>query len=128
MARRVAWLPFWTQAEGAAKRSGAASRPGNKVFALLGGTGTGQCPVAVTARLAPSRFRDVSEPLRPTSTFPSPITVSKPSITLSGPWKEPRSAAERLLALETKFLLFWVGQERDSVLSRSPPGLLLPVS
>jgi hypothetical protein len=40
---------------------------------------------------------------------------------LSGPrWKEPRSAAERLLALETKFLLFWVGQERDSVLSRSP--------
>jgi hypothetical protein len=38
---------------------------------------------------------------------------------LSGPRrKEPRSAAERLLALETKFLLFWVGQERDSVLSR----------
>jgi hypothetical protein len=40
---------------------------------------------------------------------------------LSGPRrKEPRSAAERLLALETKFLLFWVGQERDSVLLRSP--------
>jgi hypothetical protein len=40
---------------------------------------------------------------------------------LSGPRrKEPRNAAERLLALETKFLLFWVGQERDSVLSRSP--------
>src|ERR1039458_6921396 len=40
---------------------------------------------------------------------------------LSGPRREePRSAAERLLALETKFLLFWVGQERDSVLSRSP--------
>ena len=30
-----------------------------------------------------------------------------------------RSGAERLLALETKFLLFSVGQERDSVLSRS---------
>jgi hypothetical protein len=42
---RPAQLPFWTQAEGAAKRSGAASRPGNEVFALLGGTGTGQCPV-----------------------------------------------------------------------------------
>src|ERR1039458_5259110 len=40
---------------------------------------------------------------------------------LSGPRrKEPRSAAERLLALETKFLLFWAGQEQDSVLSRSP--------
>jgi hypothetical protein len=40
---------------------------------------------------------------------------------LSGPRrKEPRSAAERLLALETKFLLFWVGQERDSVLLRYP--------
>ena len=40
---------------------------------------------------------------------------------LSRPWrKEPRSAAERLLALETKFLLFWAGQERDSVLLRSP--------
>ena len=39
---------------------------------------------------------------------------------LSGPRrKKPRSAAERLLALETKFVLFWVGQERDSVLSRS---------
>jgi hypothetical protein len=37
---------------------------------------------------------------------------------LSGPRrKEPRSGAERLLALETKFLLFCVGQERDSVLS-----------
>jgi hypothetical protein len=46
--RRPAQLPFWTQAEGAAKRSGAASRPGNEVFALLGRTGTGQCPVAVT--------------------------------------------------------------------------------
>jgi len=43
--RRPAQLRFWTQAEGAAKRSGAASRPGNEVFALLGGTGTGQCPV-----------------------------------------------------------------------------------
>jgi hypothetical protein len=43
--RRPAQLLFWTQAEGAAKRSGAASRPGNEVFALLGGTGTGQCPV-----------------------------------------------------------------------------------
>ena len=43
--RRPAQLPFWTQADGAAKRSGAASRPGNEVFALLGGTGTGQCPV-----------------------------------------------------------------------------------
>ena len=42
-------------------------------------------------------------------------------IYLSGSWRrEPRSAAERLLALETKFLLFWAGQERDSVLSRSP--------
>ena len=41
---------------------------------------------------------------------------------LSGPRrKEPRSAAERLLALETKFLLFWAGQEQDSVLSRSAP-------
>ena len=40
---------------------------------------------------------------------------------LSGPRrKKPRSAAERLPALETKFLLFEVGQERDSVLSRSP--------
>ena len=40
---------------------------------------------------------------------------------LSGPRRtEPRSAAERLLALETKFLLFWAGQEQDSVLSRSP--------
>ena len=40
---------------------------------------------------------------------------------LSGPKRtEPRSAAERLLALETKLLLFWVGQKRDSVLSRSP--------
>src|ERR1017187_6570016 len=40
---------------------------------------------------------------------------------LSGPRREePRSAAERLLALETKFLLFWVGQERDSVLSSKP--------
>jgi hypothetical protein len=46
--RRPAQLSFWTQAEGAAKRSGAAPRPGNEVFALLGGTGTGQCPVAVT--------------------------------------------------------------------------------
>jgi hypothetical protein len=46
--RRPAQLPFWTQAEGAAKRSGAVSRPGNEVFALLGRTGTGQCPVAVT--------------------------------------------------------------------------------
>ena len=35
-------LPFWTQAEEAAKRSGAASRPGNEVFALRGRTGTGQ--------------------------------------------------------------------------------------
>src|ERR1035437_10331920 len=34
--------------KGAAKRSGAASRPGNEVFALLGRTGTGQCLVAVT--------------------------------------------------------------------------------
>ena len=47
---------------------------------------------------------------------------------LSGPRrKEPRSAAERLLALETKFLLFWAGQEQDTVLSRSArsvcPGL-----
>ena len=43
---------------------------------------------------------------------------------LSGPRrKEPRSAAERLLALETKFLLFWAAQERDSVLSRSPSAL-----
>ena len=42
----------------------------------------------------------------------------KYSLVLGG--KEPRSAAERLLALETKFLLFEVGQERDSVLSRSP--------
>ena len=42
-------------------------------------------------------------------------------IYLSGSWRrEPRSAAERLLALETKFLLFWAGQEQDSVLSRSP--------
>src|ERR1039458_3082132 len=47
-ARRPAQLPFWTQAEGAAKRSGAASRPGNEVFALLGRTKTGQCPVAVS--------------------------------------------------------------------------------
>ena len=47
-ARRPFQLPFWTQAEGAAKRSGAPSRPGNEVFALLGRTGTGQCPVAVT--------------------------------------------------------------------------------
>ena len=31
--------------KGAAKRSEAAPRPGNEVFALLGGTGTGQCPV-----------------------------------------------------------------------------------
>ena len=46
--RRPAQLPFWTQAEGAAKRSGAASRPGNEVFALLGRTGTRQCLVAVT--------------------------------------------------------------------------------
>jgi hypothetical protein len=30
---------------------------------------------------------------------------------------EPRSAAERLLALETKFLRFWEGQGQDSVLS-----------
>src|ERR1017187_7345499 len=45
---------------------------------------------------------------------------------LSGPRrKEPRSAAERLLALETKFLLFWAGQERDSVLSQ-PPALRSP--
>ena len=44
---RPAQLPFWTQAEGAAKRSGAAPRPGNEVFALLGRTKTGQCPVAV---------------------------------------------------------------------------------
>ena len=42
---------------------------------------------------------------------------------LSGPRrKEPRSTAERLLALETKFLLFWVGQERDSVPSRLTSG------
>jgi hypothetical protein len=34
--------------------------------------------------------------------------------------KEPRSAAEVFLALETKFLLFRVGQEQDSVRSRSP--------
>jgi hypothetical protein len=46
--RRPAQLPFWTQAEGAAKRSGAATRPGNEVFALLGRTGTGQCLVAAT--------------------------------------------------------------------------------
>src|ERR1035437_4709952 len=46
--RRPAQLPFWTQVEGAAKRSGAASRPGNEVFALLGRTGTRQCLVAVT--------------------------------------------------------------------------------
>jgi hypothetical protein len=45
---RPAQLPFWTQAGRTAKRSGAASRPGNEVFALLGRTGTGQCPVAVT--------------------------------------------------------------------------------
>src|ERR1035441_736639 len=32
--RRPAQLPFWTQAEGAAKRSGAAPRPGNEGFAL----------------------------------------------------------------------------------------------
>src|ERR1035437_8277696 len=42
---RPAQLRFWTPAEEAPKRSGAASRPGNEVFALLGGTGTGQCPV-----------------------------------------------------------------------------------
>src|ERR1035437_5359544 len=37
---------------------------------------------------------------------------------VSGPRrKEPRSAAERLLALETKFLRFWEGQGQDSVLS-----------
>jgi len=46
--RRPAQQPFWTQAEGAAKRSGAAPRPGNEVFALLGRTGTGHCPVAVS--------------------------------------------------------------------------------
>ena len=46
--RRPAQLPLWTQAAGAAKRSGAASRPGNEVFALLGRTGTRQCLVAVT--------------------------------------------------------------------------------
>src|ERR1035437_9530666 len=46
-ARRPAQLPFWTPAGEAAKRSGAAPRPGNEVFALLGRTGTGQCPVAV---------------------------------------------------------------------------------
>src|ERR1019366_634141 len=38
---------------------------------------------------------------------------------LSGPRrKEPRRAAARLHVLETKFLLFWAGQERDTVLSR----------
>jgi hypothetical protein len=37
---------------------------------------------------------------------------------LSGPRRtEPRSAAERLLALKTKFLRFWEGQGQDSVLS-----------
>src|ERR1035441_7978169 len=36
------------QAEGAGKPSGAAPRPGNEVFALLGRTGTRQCLVAVT--------------------------------------------------------------------------------
>ena len=46
--RRPAQLPFWTQADGAAKRSGAASRPGNEVFALRDKTGTRQCLVAVT--------------------------------------------------------------------------------
>ena len=46
--RRPARLPFWTQAEEAAKRSGATSRPGNEVFALLGRTGTGHCPVGLT--------------------------------------------------------------------------------
>jgi hypothetical protein len=46
--RRPAQLPFWTQAAGAAKRSGAAPRPGNEVFALRSLTGTGQCPVAVS--------------------------------------------------------------------------------
>ena len=47
-------------------------------------------------------------------------TETGPAIFLDPGGREPRSAAERLLALETKFLLFWVGQERDSVLSRSP--------
>jgi len=47
------------------------------------------------------------------------VPVTGP-VNLSGPrLKEPRSTAQRLHALETKFLLFWVGQERDSVLSRS---------
>jgi hypothetical protein len=44
--RRPAQLPFWTQAEGAAKRSEVVRASGNEVFALLGRTGTGQCLVA----------------------------------------------------------------------------------
>gem|GEM_PF-4998223 len=35
-------------------------------------------------------------------------------------WEGPRSVAEWSAPLETKFLLFWAGQERDSVLLRSP--------
>src|ERR1039458_590955 len=45
----------------------------------------------------------------------------RPSYLSGARRKKPRSAAERLLALETKFLLFWAGQEQDSVLSRSAP-------
>jgi hypothetical protein len=47
-------------------------------------------------------------------------TETGPATFLDPGGREPRSAAERLLALETKFLLFWVGQKRDSVLSLSP--------
>ena len=80
--------------------------------------------------VTPDRSREVPIPERAkTAKWPRASTASRrwhwrsgdrPSC-LSGPRrKEPRSAAERLLALETKFLLFWAGQEQDSVLSRSP--------
>jgi hypothetical protein len=53
----------------AAKRSGAASRPGNEVFALLRRTGTGQCPVGLTgfrlhceSRRPPSRATGMTSP------------------------------------------------------------------
>src|ERR1019366_6103076 len=80
--------------------------------------------------VTPDRSREVPIPERAkTAKWPRASTASRrwhwrsgdrPSC-LSGPRrKEPRSAAERLLALETKFLLFWAGQEQDSVLSGSP--------
>ena len=93
---RPAQLPFWTQAGRTAKRSGAASRPGNEVFALLGRTGTGQCLVAVTGtgceeRGVPVHRRRRLQPGWSRLSQQAPVSQGRgPSAPVGGFWPPPK--------------------------------------